>query len=237
MEAKSSICSVPRRSSTRAFTLIELLASLAILALIMTMLFSIFEQVNKAWLNGEGRVDTFTQARAILDLMTRELSQAIATSKVPFFGKDPNDVYFVAPLNTDPNNQADLCEVGYEFNPVAFTLRRRFTASGGNIGGTWDFYTRPGAWWRTFDTSQDFFLANDNILNVQFVYLDRTLGSIPTPVVNQLPYAIQVSMYLVDNRTVTRLKLVPNVGTAWQSITNSTLRSFSTLVYMPNISP
>src|SRR5664280_2130498 len=80
-----------------AFTLIELLASMAILSLIMVMLFSAFEQISKAWTNGENRVETFTQARAILDLMSRELSQAIATPKIPFSLQDKRHIYFVAP--------------------------------------------------------------------------------------------------------------------------------------------
>jgi prepilin-type N-terminal cleavage/methylation domain-containing protein len=92
--------------SRAAFTLTELMVSMAILGLIMVMLFGIFEQVNKAWLNGENRVETFTQARAIMDLMSRELSQAVATPKISFFG-GPNKVCFVAPVNTAAN-QADL---------------------------------------------------------------------------------------------------------------------------------
>src|SRR5437899_1219325 len=80
LRSRPAARSIDRRRT--GFTLIELLASLAILGLIMTMLFTVFEQVNKAWLNGENRVETFTQARALLDLMSRELSEAIATPKI-----------------------------------------------------------------------------------------------------------------------------------------------------------
>src|ERR1035437_5758317 len=86
-----------------AFTLIELLASMAILALIMVMLFSAFEQISKAWTQGESRVETFTEARAVLDLMSRELSQAIATPQITFRA-EKDKVYFVAPVNANPAN-------------------------------------------------------------------------------------------------------------------------------------
>jgi prepilin-type N-terminal cleavage/methylation domain-containing protein len=247
------------------FTLIELLASLAILALIMTMLFTVFEQVNKAWLNGENRVETFTQARAILDLMSRELSQAITTTNTPkeitFYG-DTNRVYFVAPVNANPANQADLCEVGYEHElqdaaaPGKWTMRirRRLTEpTAVNIasGGRWDLYTDPTTWWddaaipvRSFDPNREATLAANSVLSLRFRYLKR--DGTPYPPVppyrsennnNSLPYAVVIFLDSVDSRTAARLKLVPNVGTAWQPITNSTLRSFSTTVYLPNISP
>jgi hypothetical protein len=141
----------------------------------MAVLFSIFEQVNKAWLNGENRVETFTQARAILDLLSREVSQAVATPTITFYGKDINDIYFVAPLNTDSGGLADLCEVGYEFDPNQLTLRRRFTQS---ANAAWDFYANPAGWWRTFDTSKDVILADNGILNVSFYYYDANGNAI-----------------------------------------------------------
>jgi prepilin-type N-terminal cleavage/methylation domain-containing protein len=219
------------------FTLIELLTSMAILGLIMVMLFSVFEQVNKAWLNGENRVETFTQARAILDLMSRELSQAIATSKIPFHA-DTNTVVFVAPVNAQGDPAADLCEVGYVFNPNAYTLTRKLTQS---THANWDFYG-GGLWWNSFDTNKNAVLANDTILNLTFQYLDVFGNPIPAlpQDLNKLPYAVLISMGVVDSRTAAKLRLVPippNPITAWQTITNSTLRSFSTLVYLPNALP
>ena len=208
---------------------------MGILGLIMVMLFSIFEQINKAWLQSENRVETFTQARAILDLMSRELSQAVVSPKITFYGKDANDVYFIAPVNTT-TNVADLCEVGYVFDPNLFTLTRCLTLSDNT---RWDFYASPAAWWRTFDTTKDAVLATaTNILNLSFQYLDINGNAIPYGApANKLPYSIVISLDAVDSRTAARLALVPNVGTAWLPITNSTLRSFSTTVYLPNLTP
>jgi hypothetical protein len=52
---------------------------------------------------------------------------------------------------------------------------------------------------------------------------------------NKLPSAIIISMDVVDSRTAVKLRLVPS--TLWTNVANSTLRSFSTTVYLPNISP
>ena len=257
-EKQSGRSAVRSRKSRAAFTLIEIMVSMAILGLIMVMLFGIFEQVNKAWLNSENRVETFTQARAIMDLLSRELSQAVATPKITFYG-DVNKVYFIAPVNTDPANQADLCEVGYEFElldtaakPTMKVIRRFTQPNALNViagSGYWDFYENPFAWWndaaeptRSFDPNTQATLATNGVLNLQFQYLRRDGTAFPTPYqsqanLNSLPYAVAIYLDAVDPQTATRLRLVPNVGTAWQAITNSTLRSFSTIVYLPNTSP
>jgi prepilin-type N-terminal cleavage/methylation domain-containing protein len=238
ISGKQSGGSAGRGRKSSAFTLIELMVSMAILGLIMVMLFAIFEQINKAWLQGENRVETFTQTRAILDLMSRELSQAIATPNIQFFG-DTNRLYFVAPVNTVPTNQADLCEVGYEYNPAAFTLTRDFEepTSANIASSTWIY---SPAWWGSGSFGTLALLANvTNILNVSFEYFDPAQNKWVKTYTsnNKLPSAIQISIDTVDSRTAARLGQVQNVGIAWLPITNSTLRTFSSIVYLPNTSP
>jgi prepilin-type N-terminal cleavage/methylation domain-containing protein len=242
-----------------AFTLIELLASMAILSLIMVMLFSAFEQISKAWTQGENRVETFTQARAILDLMSRELSQAVATTKIPFSLQDKRHIYFVAPLNTDPLNQADLSEVGYEFeqgtppSDWSFKITRRLIQpkpANIGVGGAWNPYSPT--WYNSFFNfpipspfEDSAVLTSNSVLNVEFQYWDpgaNAFVSAPSYVStghgNKPPTAVQIFLDVVDSRTAAKLRLVPlNTGNEWISITNSTLRSFSTIIYLPNGTP
>lgn len=231
----------PNRESRAAFTLIELLASMAILSLIMVMLFSAFEQINRAWLQGENRVETFTQARAVLDLMSRELSQAIATSKITFHGED-HAVYFIAPVNADhtgAGNQADLCEVGYVFvnTPITqpTTLTRHLTES---IDSEWDFYGNA-TWWTSSHSSRDATLANGSILKLSFQYLNANGTLITTPITDtKVPYAIVISLDAVDSRTLERLKAVKDpTGQSSPQIKNPAVRNFTTTVYLPNALP
>jgi hypothetical protein len=241
----------------------ELLTSIAVLGVMMAMLFSVFNQINNAWLQGDSRVETFTTARATLDYMSRELSQAIATN-IAFYG-DATHIYFVAPVNTGSTNLADLCEVGYELqvkdpnNPQKLTLEilRRLVAPTaqncqGFPGSTWNPYA--ASWWSTtfFNkpvnplTESTTALASNCVVGLQFQYYGPNGNLLSVPYIvptsgNRLPSLISITMSNVDSRTATKLNLVgpipPQPPTAWQTITNSTLRVFSTTVYLSNISP
>jgi prepilin-type N-terminal cleavage/methylation domain-containing protein len=61
----------------QAFTLVELLAAMAVLAVLMAIIFGIFNQASKAWILAESRTENFQSARAALDLMCRELEGAM----------------------------------------------------------------------------------------------------------------------------------------------------------------
>ena len=100
------------------FTLLELLAAIAILAVMTTLLFAAFGQASRSWQLTENRVQSFSQARAALDYMAKELSQAVVTPNITFLG-DANDVAFVAPVNTG-TNAVDLVEVVYRLSLPAF---------------------------------------------------------------------------------------------------------------------
>jgi prepilin-type N-terminal cleavage/methylation domain-containing protein len=235
--------SLPR--SRAGFTLIELVTSMAILGLMMVVLFSVFDQVNKAWLQGENRVETFTDARAVLDLMSRELSQAIATNNITFYGA-ASAVYFVAPVNSNPQNLSDLCGMGYDFeqyNNNQWTLRiNRHLIQPTTIAAANLIYSPT--WTNNFYTANDTVatLATNSILGLKFQYMDNK-GLIfstwpnptwPSPYI--LPSAIIIDMTNVDSRTATRIReFTP--ATLPPSVTNSTWRDFTTTVYLPNISP
>lgn len=63
----------PRNS---AFTLVELLVSMAILAVLLLLLSQLLDQVQRSWNYSEGRVSQFREARLAFDLITKNLSQA-----------------------------------------------------------------------------------------------------------------------------------------------------------------
>jgi prepilin-type N-terminal cleavage/methylation domain-containing protein len=234
-----------RRTAPAGFTLVELLTSMAILGVMLALLFSVFDQINKAWLVGENRVETFTQARAALDLMSRELSQAIATNPITFYG-DATHAYFVAPVSTAPTNLSDLCEVGYEFVPgtapnYTWEIVRHFIEPNSVANAGLIYTPMLVSSFGPATPDEPAILATNCVVNMGFQYGTISGGAITysstwnTP--NTLPYLIIISMDVVDSRTATKLRLVQNTGNNWLPITNSTLRSFSTTVYLPNISP
>ena len=119
--------------SHSGFTLVELLASIAILALVGALLFAVFNQATKAWLQGESRVETFTQARAALDFMAREISQAIVTNNLSFVAMEDDSIIlsttppqtlpqgnlaFIATVGDPIKDGMDLVEVVYRLSRV-----------------------------------------------------------------------------------------------------------------------
>ncbi len=108
----------PCQNTKAAFTLIELLASMAILGVMTVLLFSAFDQTSKAWLQGESRVETYSSARAALDYMSRELAQAMVNSNnLQFFGTT-NAMAFIAPSDDRAGDPVDMAEVVYRLNQI-----------------------------------------------------------------------------------------------------------------------
>jgi len=211
---------------------------MGILAVLSALLFAAFNQGTKVWLQSENRVETYTQARATLDFMANEISQAVTSSNVCFYG-DATHFYFVAPVGAGSvNNCADLCEIGYVFDPTLRTLTRKFAApTTANIGnGNWNIINNGSAWWGVgaFDPSQ--VVLATNVLNLTFAYLDQnlyplTLAQTTTlPNNTNLPYAIQITMNVIDSRAAARLSVA---GTSTNAIINESMRPFYRLVYIP----
>lgn len=63
-----------------AFTLIELLAAMAVLSIMMLMFANIFSSSGKAWTNGTRRAEQNMNGRAVLEYMGKEIGQSILNS-------------------------------------------------------------------------------------------------------------------------------------------------------------
>ncbi|HEV3114584.1 MAG TPA: type II secretion system protein GspJ [Candidatus Binataceae bacterium] len=72
-----------RRAWQAGFTLMELMLSLALLALIMIILYGSFHAVAVSKLHAEVRVESDQQARTLMWLMSRELRGAVFTPLIP----------------------------------------------------------------------------------------------------------------------------------------------------------
>jgi prepilin-type N-terminal cleavage/methylation domain-containing protein len=66
------------------FTLVEVLASMAVLAVLILMLGGFFDQATKAWNSGETQVVVFDMARGALDEVYRDTTMAVADRYLPF---------------------------------------------------------------------------------------------------------------------------------------------------------
>lgn len=123
----------PRRSTATGFSLVEIMISVAILGVLMTMLFSFFNQATNAWQTTEKKMSAFREARAAFYYIKRDLTNMVVSSSVTWsFYENTEDFISEADLPPAANGDAllfltstprqgqnrdesksDLCLVGY----------------------------------------------------------------------------------------------------------------------------
>jgi prepilin-type N-terminal cleavage/methylation domain-containing protein len=128
-----------RTPSPAAFTMVELLVAMSILAVMMLLLLSIVNATTRMWRVSENRVDSYREARAALNVIDNDLQSILVSKKSKFFALDvkdglpksaviapkANNVFFVTTLASDsqdssddnrngkPDNLSEICIVGY----------------------------------------------------------------------------------------------------------------------------
>lgn len=129
-------------SQPSGFTLIEILASMAVLVLMVLFLANLFDQVTKSWKKGEKQIYIFDSARGVMDEINRDCQAAIADSILPFAAQNiapagymgnQDRLYFtsaVVPRSTSAT-KTDIDEVVYfiKINNGRGTLYRRFESA------------------------------------------------------------------------------------------------------------
>ena len=127
------------RDFRRAFTLVELLVSMVVLSIIIAAVAGLSNSTAQIWSGGERTVENNQTGRAVLEIIARELSQAVVSSRLPFVqnpslppganqrtssnGVTSDGIFWVAPLIS--TSGGDLCEVGYYLTNT-FELKRFF---------------------------------------------------------------------------------------------------------------
>lgn len=146
-----------RSSNLRAFTLVELLLAMSILTVLVILLSSLLGGVSRAWISGEQQVETFQDGRAILELISRELDQAVISPKLqmvqnvslPSTASErsaASNLFWQANLTS--TSAGDLCEVGYFLDsnfrlmrffvpPTDTTNYQIFSSAPSDIAATW----------------------------------------------------------------------------------------------------
>lgn len=74
-------------SRWRSFTLVEILASLAVFSFMMLAMVQITGLAEQAWRNGENQINNFTKARALLDVMAQDLQRGVFRPDLPAFSQ------------------------------------------------------------------------------------------------------------------------------------------------------
>lgn len=129
-----------------AFTLMELIVAMSVTSVLVVLMLQVFSDSTTAWQRNDEKLDTFREARAAVQMISRDLSQIIPTQstpdKFPILAldhhentKDEDKVNqeFYALSAVRNKGRGDLCAVGYycfwDKDKTAFTLRRQITES------------------------------------------------------------------------------------------------------------
>jgi prepilin-type N-terminal cleavage/methylation domain-containing protein len=110
----------------RGFTLLEMLVSMVILALLVITMTTLVDSATRLWRSSEGRTDACREARAALSVLARDLRNAVAGTNASLIKFNlqagaantnyGSNVFFLASLPysaQETNSKSDVCEVGY----------------------------------------------------------------------------------------------------------------------------
>jgi prepilin-type N-terminal cleavage/methylation domain-containing protein len=99
-----------------AFSLIEVLVATAILSLLSVILLGIVDSATRLWREDARREDGFREARATLNVFSRDVRNFVPTTNTDWFFADTNRFAFLSSLPKAAqreDDQSDVCVVGY----------------------------------------------------------------------------------------------------------------------------
>lgn len=192
-----------RRSQSRGFTLVEMLTAFAVLAILVIMLAKLFGIVSTTWLDGQRRVNNFTKARAMLDLLSRDLQSGLFRSDLAAFPDSEVTFYTCTP---GMGGTRDVSLVNYAIAPDSpeSTLQRS------DLAISWP--DAPGAisFGHTADFGNNKPIPRDTSSGVvgfaiRFLYKDGTSSMTYTYSQENPLTAVGVALAVVDDKTVRQL--------------------------------
>ena len=221
-----------RFNKKSAFSLIEIMVSLAIVSVIVLLVGNIFDQASDSWHAGMGSSEVNNSARAAMDLMATELTQAFA-------GKIEHAAIPGASDNiTFIQHSADKIEF--------FCLNKTMTNSLRGIG--WVCYFLDGTRLKRYIKSKDFnpykgdtpndtghdLLPNVAAFNIKIYKDDLTPYTDSMPFsTNALPACADIFIELVPDSVAETLASMSH-GAAYDNYRAAHVKSFSTRVYFRN---
>lgn len=132
------------------FTLVELLAAMAVLVIVMGFMFNFLSNAQRTWSMMETNTRVYENARAALGLITRDLQGAIASDtdsrEIPFFvGKtspaaSDSLLAFVTAQEPESSARTRLCEIHYCQQSYRLTRAAAFDRNSSGEDSDWDFF-------------------------------------------------------------------------------------------------
>lgn len=205
---------IPNTEHRAGLTLIEIMVVVAILAIMSSTLFSLFQGSLFSQRRGTNKALVYSEARAALEMMSREIEKAMTDERkgihyelwdfsdsCPYRSNSiADEFYFVAPINADNESNTDyigdLSEIGYWLNGVSGDdepdiLMRHYTSEATDF-----VFSQPLG---NPNISSDALIGN--VKDLQFQYWNETTSqfddpSYPTTSGYALPRAIKITLVM-----------------------------------------
>jgi len=169
---------------SKGFTLVEVLISLAILAMIVASTFTIFRSASKSWQKGESRSERYQNARNAISRMSAEISQAVINnSPLCRFTGDKNKASFISFVSTS-SGVFELSEIEYWLDSPTRRLMRN-----DDMEPDYDF--------TTFDHSD---ALSKNVSELEFLYFDGSSWAENWNSDEGLPKAVKIKIKIEDKK-------------------------------------
>lgn len=239
--------SASRRRSAARFTLVELLAAMAVLVILMGFLFQFLGSAQTTWSLTDTNARIYESAHIVFEVISKDLQSAIASdmsdAEIPFYfgnqtlGATYQNVYlcFVAAVEPSLTTGAEtrLCEIGYECFTGTPTTDPQRTAqycfgrsrTCDSSATDWNFYgSYPANWYSNPNNGAEKVVSG--VESVEFRCYHPTTTMTGGNSYNELPRAVQVTITLFD----------PKLRTNWDNLAASvqarSRRTFTKMIFL-----
>lgn len=232
----------PQHSRRDAFSLVEMLTAVAILALLFSMLGGILGTMSRTWKEGQQRANNFTKARSMLDLVARDLQAGLYRPDINAFEFPASPAgavkfYTQRPGVMTGTNVRDISLVQYQLNTTAngSTLQR------GDSAYDWSVNSSSNSTQIAFNNTALPNVASSNFRDISpgivafkllFVYSNGTMSTVYTPSNQSLPNpvtlkAIGIAIAVVDDQAMDQLAAKNQIQALRTSLETATTGSKS----------
>ncbi len=203
---------------TTAFTILEILVAVAVLGMLLVLLLNILQSATGLWRGVENRAETYREARAAMQVISRDLNNLLPSTNTNHFLFSTNQLAFLATMPRDsqlPDSLGDLCAVGYLFaydnkSPVAgdngrqsYNLYRYFIESNEtftNLSQSSDLFPDFNA-----STNSEILARNVVAFNVSYFTVNGTATTTWTQsAASPMPDLVEIRITAVNNERTMR---------------------------------
>jgi type II secretion system protein J len=215
------------RSAAHRFTLIEILVSVALLAVVCFLVFKLFSRLQTAYSQSLRTTNTAENARLVFDVIARDLQMAVSCRddipgrSIEFHQPSEGSLWFVSSGEGLSQSSSGLLEVGYRF--ADFSVQRAYVD---DTCSEWNVYGR-----RDDAHHQDgYHTVIDGVLDFRFIcYGSRMIPYEPANA-DQLPYMVTMTLTLLDPQSFKRLRTATTERRT--AIVRESARTFRKTVYL-----